>query len=157
MSSDAGSNSQGSGSPELLAIETPALLQIDDTNNHDADQQRGFSRATALSILLRVLTKQPPSSPSEPQAIPRLWLTDRIEAYLATFHARWPILHGPVINEITDSIQVVSTIVIIDSWLHGEGKLKEQILRIHACLVRQLYKELVMMMSPAHIITVLLC
>ncbi|KAK9440764.1 uncharacterized protein G6M90_00g037580 [Metarhizium brunneum] len=143
MSSDGGSNSSpSSGSPELLTLEAPFLLQIEETEDHDASQQLNFSRSAGLNILLRVLTKQPPGSPSESQAIPRLWLTARIESYLTTFHTRWPVLHAPVINEITDSVQVISTIIMIDSWLHGDVKLRDQILQIHDCLVRQLHKEL---------------
>lgn len=143
--SDGDSNaSLGSSSPELLTLEAPALLQIEDSENHDADQQLNFDKTIALNILYRVLTKQAPGSPSEPQAIPRLWLTARIESYLATFHPRWPVLHAPVINETTDSIQVLSTIVMADLWLNGDVKLKDQILRIHENLVRQLYRELVM-------------
>lgn len=148
MSSDGGSNSSpSSGSPELLTLEAPFLLQIEEIEDHDASQQLNFSRSAGLNILFRVLTKQPPGSPSESQAIPRLWLTARIESYLATFHTRWPVLHAPVINEITDSVQLISTIIMIDSWLHGDVKLKDQILQIHDCLVRQLHKELVRNMA----------
>ncbi|OAA51726.1 Transcription factor [Metarhizium rileyi] len=143
VSSDACSNvSLSSSSPELLTLDAPFLLQIEESDGQDADQQLNFSRAEALDILLRVVTKQPQHSPSEPQAIPRSWLTARIESYLASFHQRWPILHAPSINELTDSVQLISLIVMIDSWLHGGVELKSTILQIHDCLVQQLQKEL---------------
>ncbi|KAK2603544.1 hypothetical protein QQS21_004313 [Conoideocrella luteorostrata] len=126
------------GSPGILAAE-PLFLQIDE---NDTDPHVNFSRATALGILYRILTRKPLASPSEPNAIPRTWLSKCIDSYLKTFHARWPICHAPVINEATDSVQVIATIVIIESWLHGDVKLKDQILRIHECLVKQFYREL---------------
>jgi hypothetical protein len=143
LSDDISRSPPSTTSSEAVVVDPPTMLHIQEPDECDVAHQQNFSKTTALDILLGVLTSQSPASPSESQGIPRLWLTARIESYLATFHPRWLVLHAPVLNETTDSIQLISTVVMIDLWLHGEAKLKPQILRLHECLVRQLYKELV--------------
>lgn len=119
----------------------PLVLQTNETQ--EAEELVRFSRAAALNILYGILTQSPVVSPSEPQAIPRAWLSRCVNSYLATFHGRWPILHGPTLNEVTDSVPTIALIVAIDSWLQGEAKLKDQILQIHGLLVERFYRELV--------------
>ncbi|KZZ97380.1 Transcription factor [Moelleriella libera RCEF 2490] len=121
-------------------VTAPLVLQTNETQ--EAEELVRFSRAAALNILYGILTQSPVVSPSEPQAIPRAWLSRCVNSYLATFHGRWPILHGPTLNEVTDSVPTIALIVAIDSWLQGEAKLKDQILQIHGLLVERFYREL---------------
>lgn len=149
---NAGSDSD-SGSTMLTTSNFPSTLiaepvmQIDE--NQVADAHLEFNRATALEMLYNVLAAELATSPPEQHVIPRTWLSHCVASYIRGFHTRWPILHAPAINESTDSVQLIATIVCIESWLHGDAKLKGQVLRIHDHLIKQFYKEMV---SPPKIL-----
>ncbi|PHH82272.1 hypothetical protein CDD82_6521 [Ophiocordyceps australis] len=96
------------------------------------------------SVLRAVATRvgHPLATPAPPSAVPKSWLTASVESFFTTFHERWPILHAPSLDETTDSVAIVASIIMINSWLHHHRSSSELLMEIHHLLVESSFKKL---------------
>ncbi|KAJ6437770.1 transcription factor Zn, C2H2 / Cys6 [Purpureocillium lavendulum] len=107
---------------------------------------QGFTTRSALQAILSAAAAHcsvtVPAVPPSPLTVPESWLTSCTESYMSTFHNRWPIIHAPSFDQATDSVLLVASIVMINSWLHYDRSFKEMTMRIHDLLVEQSFKDL---------------
>ncbi|UNI18265.1 hypothetical protein JDV02_004543 [Purpureocillium takamizusanense] len=123
-----------------LSLGPPKVAQSNGSH-HD-----GFTTRSALQAILRAAAAHcsvtAPAQLSPPLTVPGSWLTACTQSYLSTFHNRWPIVHAPSFDHETDSVLLVASVVMVNSWLHYDRGLKELTMQIHDVLVNKSFKDL---------------
>ncbi|PHH70835.1 hypothetical protein CDD80_5702 [Ophiocordyceps camponoti-rufipedis] len=112
----------------------------------DTTSSRGSSTTWAAlrSILGAVAARSSsgPTAPPPPSAVPKAWLAACVETYLTTIHQRWPLLHGPTVDETTDNVALVASMVMMTAWLHCDRSFRQLLMEMHGLLVDQCFKQL---------------
>ncbi|PFH56271.1 hypothetical protein XA68_16792 [Ophiocordyceps unilateralis] len=112
----------------------------------NAAGSRGTSTTWAAlrSILGTVAARSGTASTTSPppSAIPKAWLAACVESYLATVHQRWPLLHGPSVDEMTDNVALIASMVMMTAWLHCDRSFRQLLMEMHGLLVDQCFKQL---------------
>ncbi|KJZ71056.1 hypothetical protein HIM_09556 [Hirsutella minnesotensis 3608] len=102
-----------------------------------------WSALQSILAAVAVSTDNGPNAlPPPSSAVPKPWLSACVDTYFSTIHQRWPVLHGPSIDETTENISIVASMVMMTSWLHNDRNLKQVLMEIHSLLVEQSFKHL---------------
>ncbi|PNY25464.1 Uncharacterized protein TCAP_04596 [Tolypocladium capitatum] len=131
--------------PDIVSSGAPVSLQAAELSRNASSEPEVFATKSALQSILGAVASssgKAPNPATQPSAVPKSWLTACVESYLGSFHDRWPILHGPSVDATTDSVALVASVVMINSWLHHDRSLREVIMEIHNHLVEQSFRQL---------------
>lgn len=132
--------------PDLASSGAPVSLPAAELSGSASSEHEGFTTKSALQSILRAVASRSgkaPDAATQPSAVPKSWLVACVESYFGNFHDRWPILHAPSLDETTDSVALIASVVMINSWLHYDRGLREVIMEIHNHLVEQSFRQLV--------------
>lgn len=106
-----------------------------------------MSTRVGLGYLLGVIAASVSGRPESELNLPRtygVWVESCLDTYFASFHERWPVVHGPVLRDDMDHVPLtVATLAMIGAWLQGGKALSDLILNAHGRLCSYALKQLV--------------
>lgn len=86
----------------------------------------------------------PSTAPEQVQ----LWLKTYLNAYIATFHERWPVAHAPTLDAESDDPLLVGTLLMISAWNRDDENLRGMVMPIHERLMVYVQQKIVTFSTP---------